>query len=404
MMAAVAAAQAGAKVCVLERNSALGRKLLLTGGGRCNLTHGGTVEGLVQAYGHCGRFLRHALHIFGPDAVMRFFAERQVPCTIEQDGCVFPAVHRATDVCRTLYETGRDLGVQYLYSRRVEAITRIESGFELHTTGQTVQARTVIIAAGGASWPQTGSDGDGWRLAKEFGHTLIPPRAAVCPVVAAESWVGQLQGVALEDAALKSTIGGKKIAARGALVFTANGLGGPAVFDLSREVTDTLFAGRGPVAIVTDLVPTLTIEQLDAELVAQSAAHAKRRAFTVLAGRMPRALAMLLLSQIEPSPSLLAGQITRQQRRKLTELVKSLPLTITATAPLAQATVTRGGVALDEIDPKTMQSHKCPGLFFAGETLNADGPCGGYNLQIAWATGVLAGRSAAQLAASLSTA
>lgn len=398
LMAAIAAGQAGARVCVIERNSALGRKLRMTGGGRCNLTHYGAIDELVRAYGRCGRFLRHALHTFGPIAVIRFFAEYDLACAVEKDGCVFPAVHRASDICRILHEAGCRVGVRYQFSRRVESVSRIDGGYDLHSARGSIAARTVIIAAGGVSWPQTGSDGDGYRLARELGHTIEPPRASVCPVVAAEPWLGDWQGVTLKNVVLRAKIDGRKIVAHGATVFTANGLGGPAAFDLSREITDILYAGRGPVAVTMDMVPEVSAAELDAELTDQCRVNAKRRAFTILTPRLPRAIAIRLTALIEPSPSLLAGQLKKQQRRQLLGRIKSLPLTLIAVAPLTQATVTRGGVALDEIDPKTMQSRTCPGLFFAGETLDADGPCGGYNLQIAWCTAVLAARSAAQVA------
>jgi hypothetical protein len=397
LMAAVFAGQAGAKVCVVERNSALGRKLLKTGGGRCNLTHQASIDELVRTFGFCGRFLRHSLYTFGPEAVIRFFADHHLVCKTEKDGCVFPITDRATDVCRILQDAARRFNVQYIYGKRVEAIEKNGDAFTLRTPGQDIAARTVIIAAGGVSWPQTGSDGDGLRFAAAVGHTVEPPRASVCPVVVKEAWVRDLQGVAIEQVVLRADSEGKKIAARGAMIFTANGLGGPAAFDLSREVTDTLFAGRGPVDIAVDFLPLMDAAALDAHLIEQCTANAKREMASVLTGLLPRAMAIKLTMLVEPSHLVLAGHVKKEQRRKLAELIKGLPLTVTATAPLPLATVTRGGVALDEIDPTTMQSLKCPGLFFAGETLNADGPCGGYNLQIAWSTGALAGTAAAKV-------
>jgi len=185
------------------------------------------------------------------------------------------------------------------------------------------------------------------------------------------------------------------------MIFTENGLGGPAAFDLSRQITDTLFESRGPVPVTVDFLPDTPPDALDALLIEQCAAHAKREMAAILTGLLPRALAIKLTEMTEPSHTVLAGQLKKEHRRKLADLIKKLPLTLTATAPLAQATVTRGGVALNEINPKTMQSRLCPGLFFAGETLNADGPCGGYNLQIAWSTGMLAAQSAAKTASAL---
>lgn len=399
LMAAVFAGRAGTKVCVIERNTALGRKLLKTGRGRCNLTHQASVEELVRTFDDCGKFLKHALYTFSPEAVIQFFADHRLTCKVEKDGCVFPITDRATDICRILQDEARRHGVHYIYGRRVEAVEKQGDVFALRTADQTLSAKTVIVATGGLSWPQTGSDGDGFRFAASFGHTVIPPRASVCPVVVAESWIRDLQGVAIEQVILRAKCDDKKIAAQGAMIFTENGLGGPAAFDLSREVTDALFEGRGPVDITVDFLPRMDAAELDALLIEQCTSNAKREMAAILTGLLPRALAIKLTMLVEPSHTVLAGHVKKEQRRKLVDMIKSLQLTVTATAPLAQATVTRGGVALDEIDPKTMQSLKCPGLFFAGETLNADGPCGGYNLQIAWSTAALAAQSAAKMSA-----
>ena len=393
-MAAVFAGRAGASVCVIERNSALGRKLLKTGGGRCNLTHRAPIEELVRTFGPCGKFLKHALYTFGPEAVIQFFADHGLTCKVEKDGCVFPITDRATDICRILQDDGRRHNVQYVYSRHVETVEKQGDNFVLYTPDQTIAARTVIIATGGVSWPHTGSDGDGYRFAEAFGHTVILPRASVCPVTAAEQWIGELQGVSLEQVALRVKGSRRKFVAGGPMVFTDNGLGGPAAFDLSREITDTLFEGRGPVAITADFLPRTEAAALDTWLIEQCAANAKREMAALVTQLVPRALAIRLTTMLEPSRPIQAGQLKKEHRRKLAALIKCMPLTITATAPLAQATATRGGVALNEIDPKTMQSRRCPGLFFAGETIDADGPCGGYNLQIAWSTAVLAAQAA----------
>lgn len=397
LMAAVFAGQAGAKVCVVDRNTALGRKLLKTGGGRCNLAHQATIEELVRTFGFCGRFLTHALYTFGPEAVVQFFAEHRLACKVEKDGCLFPITDRATDVCRILQDASRRVNVQYVYGKRIESIQRSGDVLVLRAPGQDISCRTVIVATGGLSWPQTGSDGDGYRFAEAFGHTVAAPRASVCPVVVAEAWVNGLQGIAVENVVIRAEVAGKKRVAEGAMIFTANGLGGPAAFDLSREITDTLFAGQGPVQIAVDLAPKMDIAALDAHLIEQCQANSRREMAAILVGLLPRGLAIQLTNLVEPSCLILAGHMKKEQRRMLADLIKGLPLTVTATAPLALATITRGGVSLEEIDSKTMQSLKCPGLYFAGETLNADGPCGGYNLQIAWSTGALAGQSAAKM-------
>lgn len=395
-MAAIAAAEANDSVLVVERNDTAGRKLLLTGGGRCNLTHAAGPDKMVRTFGAKGRFLRHALHECPPDAVTRFFAERGIAAITDPDGCVFPTTGGARDIRDALVRQAERLGVRFIFGRPVKRIVQTERRFVIQTRSERIAAGRVILATGGASRPATGSTGDGYRFAEELGHTVVPPRPALVPLVAQERWAGQLAGVALANVTLRATLGGRKITAGGALVFTQDGIGGPATQDLSRSLADALPAEPPGIAVRVDLAPDADEAELDRHLQSSLAAHAKRTVATVLAEFVPRRLASALCALADTDAALRCGQLSKSGRRRLLALIKSLPLSVVATRPIDEATVTRGGVSIDQIDPRTMESKVCRGLFFAGEVIDVDGPCGGYNLQIAWSTGSLAGVSAAR--------
>lgn len=397
LMASVFAAQSGAKTAIIEKNTTVGRKLLKTGRGRCNLTHTGTIDDFVREYDFCGRFLKHSLYEFSPEAVREFFAKRGLSTKVEKDGSVFPLTDRATDVCRILVDAARRSSVQFIYGRAVESIEKhVTGGFVLKAGNDRYECPSVILATGGASWPQTGSFGDGYRFAKNLGHTVIEPKAALSPVTTAETWPSRLQGVGIPDVRVTAAVGEKKIQTAGPLMFTDDGLGGPVIFDLSREITDYLYEHNQPLPVRIDLYPSKDFQQLEAFIINGCAAHPKQEIARVITELLPRAMTLYVVEQVQPNGRpVLAGQLPKEARRELIHLIKEMPLTIKAIRPLAEATITRGGVSLDEIEPTTMQSRICPGLFFAGEVINADGPCGGFNLQIAWSTGALAGKNAA---------
>ena len=396
LMAAIFAAEAQAQVLVIERNTTAGRKLLKTGRGRCNFTHTGSIDEFVRAYGACGRFLKPALYAFSPEQVRRFFQERNLAAKVEKDGCVFPVSDRASDVCRILLETAREQNVQFLFGRRVERITQEDRFFLVHTDKQTVRASAVILATGGASWPATGSTGDGYHLAAAFGHSIIAPKPALCPLVTEERWPCSLQGIGIPHVSIRTSADGRTFQSEGPVMFTSEGLGGPAVFDLSRHLTDAL--SRDEKAILhLDFLPELDIQSLQNRLVSECARHPKKEPAGILSAFLPRQVCLTIQNLLWPCGGPSASQLTREQRDRLVHLLKSASLTVAKTAPLEQATITRGGISRNEIEPTSMQSRLCPNLFFTGEVIDADGPCGGYNLQIAWSTGALAGISAAKI-------
>ena len=396
LTAAVFAAEAGANVVIVDKNTVAGRKLLRTGRGRCNLTHTGSISDFVKAYGKFGRFLKHSLHEFSPEDVRGFFRKLGLETKVEKGGCVFPITERGTDVCRVMVDKARRLGIRFVYGRRVSGISRNDEGFVVDASGDSIRPSSVILATGGVSWPFTGSTGDGYEFARAFGHEIAQPMAALLPLVTVEDWPVRLRGAGVGDVRITAKIGSKKITVGGPIIFTDDGIGGPSVFDLSREITEFLAGGGETVKVRIDLLPELDRAELDELIISRCGEHPKREVAGVLAGILPRSLLIHLCSGLDESGNILASHFTKKERNKLVKLMKGLPLTIKATRPIAEATITRGGVSTKDIDPKTMQSKLCPGLFFAGEVLNVDGPCGGYNLQIAWSTGALAGKCAAK--------
>jgi len=285
--------------------------------------------------------------------------------------------------------------VRFSYGRRIQSVEKEHDAFVLHARGERIRACSVVIATGGVTWPHTGSTGDGYKFASAFGHTVVQPRACLAPLITTETWPGQLAGVGVENAAITAKVGNRKFCTSGPMLFTSDGIGGPAVLDLSRLITDFLPSATCPIKLNIDLMPQYDPCRLDREIIRLCTSHSKKELASVLAMLLPRSLMLNLTYQLNLSATMLAGKLPKTQRRQLTNLLKRLSLSIKSVAPVSQATVTRGGVCADEINPKTMESKLCRGLFFAGEVINVDGPCGGFNLQIAFSTGRLAGKMAA---------
>jgi len=395
LMASIFAAEAGVRTTVIETNSNPGRKLLLTGGGRCNLTHQASPQELVRKFGAKGRFLSYALYQFPPENVRNFFVGLGLQTVLEKDGCVFPATGRASDVKDTLVKHARRLGVTFLYGKRVSNVMKETNAFVILASKERIVADKLIIATGGLSWPRTGCTGDGYQFARQFGHTIIGPRVSLVPLVTRETWPGRLVGTAVEKVKISARLNNKKLNTSGAIVFTDDGVGGPAILDMSWYLTDYLPAVETPIVIYLDLLPHVEQAALEKQITELIVANPKKKVTNVLAEFVPRRLSVVLCKQAGCDDELEAGQLRKDIRKKLIEMLKALPLSIVRTRPIAEATVTRGGVSVAEINSKTMESKICEGLFFAGEVLDLDGPCGGYNLQACWSTGVLAGASSA---------
>ncbi|MCF7956677.1 MAG: NAD(P)/FAD-dependent oxidoreductase [Phycisphaerae bacterium] len=395
LMASVFAARSGAAVAVIERNTSVGRKLLLTGGGRCNITHDGNIDHFVKAFDFCGRFLKHSLYEFSPADTLEFFASLGIMSRTEDDGSIFPSNDKAASVKNALLEEAQRLGVKFIYGRRVENVVKDDRGFTIAAEPDTIKSRSVIIATGGKSYPALGSTGDGYKLAERLGHNIIKPIPALAGLVTADKCLTKLQGIALANVRVSAKVSGKKVASTGAMMFTAKGIGGPAVFQFSRFIAEDLTNIKAPLEITIDLIADQSEEDFRCALSETINANQKKKVLSYLSNFLPARLAEYLASRADIPEETPFAQLTKKQREKLIEMTKRLTILITGSAGISQATITRGGIDTKQIDPKTMQSKIIPGLFFAGEVINADGPCGGYNLQIAWSTAVLAGENAA---------
>ncbi|MBN1974340.1 MAG: NAD(P)/FAD-dependent oxidoreductase [Sedimentisphaerales bacterium] len=396
LMASIFAARAGASTIVMETNTSLGRKLLLTGGKRCNLTHQIESAHLIHLYDKMGKFLSCCIYEYSPQYIRNFFAQIGLNTTVEEDGCVFPATYKAEDVKNVLIREVQRLKVKFFYDKPVREIVKVAGGFLIKTDKQQFLAEKIIIATGGISWPQTGSTGDGYRFAKNLGHSIVEPRASLVPLVTSEKWTKELAGTSISNVSISANLNRKRIVTHGAIVFTNNGLGGPAAQDMSRYMTDFLPAEEKPLGIALDLVPYLQQEEMEEQIIRFTNENPKKKLENALADFVPKRIASIICSFAGCDDDVPMGQLKKEIRQKIVRLIKALPLSVLRTRPIEEATVTRGGVNLAEINPKTMESKICPGLFFAGEVIDADGPCGGYNLQICWSTGALAGSCAAK--------
>ena len=392
MTAAAAAAEYGARVRVLEKNAAVGKKLAITGKGRCNVTNNCTFDELMENIPRNGRFLYSALSAFTPQDAMELFESLGVQLVTERGKRVFPSSGKAADIVRALEKRLETLGVEIIRDSAASLI--IENGSCRGVRGKReYRADAVIVATGGMSYPRTGSDGSGYRLAQSAGHCVIPPEPSLSAMETAQRWVSQAAGLDLRNISMALFDGERQIYTDfGELLFTAYGVSGPTVLSASAHIPH-MESGRYSIRI--DLKPALSEKQLDARVLRD---FSERRATPFgesLRGLLPQQLTapVVELSGIDPAKKV--DEITREERRALVSLLKSLRLDIVRFRPIDEAIVTRGGVCVKEISPKTMESKLCGGLFFAGEVIDVDAYTGGFNLQIAFSTGMAAGRAAA---------
>lgn len=392
-MAALTAAAQGTEVLLLERNPKLGRKLYITGKGRCNLTNRSTVPECLANIPHNGKFMMSALAQFPPEEVMAYFEGLGVPLKTERGNRVFPCSDKAADVIDALLRALRKAGVQIVQDR-VEALVPEEDRVVAvkGESGRRYNCKAVILATGGVSYPATGSTGDGYRLAKLVGHTVQPPRGSLVPLEAEDC--APMQGLSLRNVAL--TVKNEKnktlFQEQGELLFTHFGLSGPLVLSASAHMRDF---GTDRYTLHLDLKPALDRETLDRRLVRELTEGANRDLRHVLETLEPKALIPLLLKRAGLEGTEKANGVTKVQRRELLDTMKDLTFPISGPRPVAEAIVTAGGVTVKEVSPKDMSSKICKGLYLAGEILDVDAYTGGFNLQIAWATGRAAGLGAA---------
>ena len=393
-MAALAAAQRGASVTLLERNPKLGRKLYITGKGRCNVTNDCTVQEVLQNVPHNSRFLTSAVTRFPPEAVKAFFEGLGVPLKTERGNRVFPQSDKAADIIDALLRALRKARVDIVQDRAVGLI--LEEGCITGVKGEkgTYPCKAAVVATGGVSYPLTGSTGDGYALARSVGHTVLPPRPSLVPLVAEQDFCARMQGLSLRNVAIQVRNGKKKAvyAEQGELLFTHFGLSGPLILSASAHMRDF---EKEHYYINLDLKPALDEEKLDKRLLRDLEENANRDFHNVLEGLVPRLMVPVLAELTGIPAGTKANSVTREGRRRLLELLKGFPVEITGPRPVEEAIVTSGGIKIGEVDPKTMGSKRLPGLYFAGEILDVDGICGGYNLQWAWSSGHAAGWAAA---------
>ena len=391
MMAAVFAARAGGNVTLLEQNEKLGKKVYITGKGRCNLTNDCGLEEFLAQVPRNPRFLYSALSFFSPRDMMALLEENGCPVTVQRGKRVFPASEKASDVTKALSALLRKLDVRVCLNAgvaRLETEGGVLTGARLKN-GAFQPADAVVLACGGLSYPSTGSTGDGYRFAEALGHTIVPPSPVLSGLETEEAWPASLQGLSLRNVTLALTDGRKTLYTElGEMLFTHFGVSGPLVLEASCHLPDPARGAK----ISIDLKPGLTREQLDSRLRRDFAEAGRKQLKSVLPGLLPASLAEIFPDLCGVSPALPCSQITAAQRDKLLIALKSLPLTVRSPRPIAEAVVTRGGVSVKEIEPGTMRSKLVPNLFFAGEMIDVDAHTGGFNLQIAWSTGALAGR------------
>lgn len=397
LMAAGKAAEAGAMVSVLEKKEKVGSKLGITGKGRCNITADVDRDSLIKGIPGNGRFLYSALHAFSNDDLIKFFNNRGLKTKVERGNRVFPESDNAQDVVDLLYEYARQAGVNIQTSETVRGIKADHGQIGgVETSRGFIAADAVIIATGGMSYPGTGSTGDGYRWAQNLGHTIVEPRPGLVPLVVAESWIKELQGLSLKNvAATAYTAEGKKINSDfGELLFTHFGLSGPIILSMSRDIGEYMHCKRQVVKMELDLKPALSEEKLDERLLRDLDKYSRKLFKNALNDLLPQKLIPVFIDLTRIDPDKPCHQINRTERLAMIKLLKSFTLTVNATRPIAEAIVTAGGVSVKEVNPQTMESKLVPGLFFAGEVLDVDGYTGGYNLQAAFSTGYVAGKNA----------
>lgn len=393
MMAAITAARLGGDVCLIERNPKVGRKLYITGKGRCNVTNHCAVPEVLAAVPRNGRFLYSAMSRTTPEDVEQFFQHLGVHLKVERGNRVFPASDRAADIIDALFLELRRLRVPIVNGRAEGLEVRDGAVTGVKVNGGVLPGRAVILATGGASYPATGSTGDGYRFAAQAGHTVVPPRPSLVPLESDDPACGQMQGLSLKNVRLtvKNQKGKIVYQEQGELLFTHFGLSGPLILSASAHMRDF---EKNSYRCVIDLKPALDEATLDARLVRELTANANRDLSNLLGTLVPRLMIPVLLERTAIPADRKAHDLTKGERRRMLETLKQFSIPVRGPRPIEDAIVTAGGVKTGEVDPRTMASKKVAGLYFAGELLDVDAYTGGFNLQIAWATGRAAGEGA----------
>ena len=387
LFAAITAAKNGSRVLLLEKNDRLGKKLLITGKGRCNVTNNCDSQEVLRNIPRNGRFLYSALDAMPPQKVMDFFESHGCPLKTERGNRVFPVSDKAQSVLDCLRAQLRSSGVTVRTARVQDILTDNGQVSGVRTDAGVFDTRQVILATGGLSYPTTGSTGDGFAMAKALGHTVTPTEGSLVPLEVAGDDCPDMQGLSLRNCGVKLLNAKGKVLYKdfGELLFTHFGVSGPTVLSASCHLK-----GEG-CRLVIDLKPALEESKLDERIQRDLEMYKNRSMENALTDLLPRSMIPVVLRRLDIDPQLQANSLTRQKRRGMVELLKAFSLEITGKRPVAEAIITSGGVKVSEIDPKTMASKLVPGLYFAGEIIDCDAYTGGFNLQIAWATAYAAG-------------
>lgn len=400
IFAALAAAENNAKVTIWEKNNRLGKKLAITGKGRCNVTNACPVDEIIKNLTGNGRFMYSAFSVFDNMAVMNFFEEIGVPLKVERGQRVFPVSDKATDVVDALEKELHRRGVEIKYNHTAEKLLVQDNKIIGAVCNEgSFNFDAVVLATGGCTYKGTGSSGDGYALAKAVGHTVTPILPSLVPLVSSEPWISDLQGLSLKNSKIELyNQKGKNLASQfGEMLFTHFGLSGPCILSISDTAARFwLKKPDEPLVIKIDLKPALTAEQLDARIQRDFVKYSRKIFANSLGDLLPKSLipVIIKLSGIEPETAV--NQITKEQRQNLAKLLKSFPVTVSKTRPLNEGIVTAGGVKTKEVNPKTFESKIIEGLYIVGELLDVHGFTGGYNLQAAFSSGYVAGCSASQ--------
>lgn len=394
LMAAGMAARRGLQVTIIDKNLRMARKVMITGKGRCNITNNCSIDEFIEHIPENGRFLYSSLSSFSPQKMMNFLEEEGLPIKTERGSRVFPVSDKAMDVVDTLVSFVNKVGCRFHRGRVVKLIISDNKcqGVVLES-GEKLAADAVVVCTGGMSYPLTGSTGDGYILAEQAGHTLIAARPSLVPLTASDFWCAEVQGLSLKNCALK-VIDNKNTKHKavyedfGEMLFTHFGVSGPMILSASAHMRE-MESDRYQLLI--DLKPALTSEQLDARILRDFEKYINRDFANSLGGLLPHTLCPVIVKLSEIPPDIKCNAVTKEQRRRLGALIKSLSVHIDGFRPIEEAIVTSGGVKVSEINSRTMESKLVKGLYFAGEVLDVDGYTGGFNLQIAFSTGTAAG-------------
>lgn len=392
IMAAGKAVESGNEVILLEKNDRIGKKILISGKGRCNITNSTDIEGLIENTPGNGSFLYSAFYTFSNTDLIEFFNGLGLETKVERGGRVFPVSDKAKDVVDVLAGFLKSKGVEVRLNAPVREIRAVKG--RVHSViladGQELEGDSVILATGGASYPGTGSTGDGYEMVKKLGHTIVPLKPSLVPLVAADAWVPELQGLSLKNVSITilNNKGKKLYTDFGEMLFTHFGVSGPLILSASRHVLDYNYRN---VKLIIDLKPALDEGKLDDRIQRDFEKFSRKQFKNSLDDLLPQKLIPVIIKLSEISPDKFVNQITKDERKKLVRLMKNLEISINGSRPIKEAIVTAGGVSTEEINPSTMESKIVGGLFMAGELIDIDAYTGGFNLTIAFSTGYLAG-------------